>query len=372
MPPLPLPDTMDIATECEGLPQPIDMLKQGLAGIFSSTTHSDCIIICGHKSWNVHKVLLSAQSDYFRHLLESQYSDVRRCMIDLTAIKSLDENADGPRDPEGGGPGDPEDDGPESSEDENPGYPETYGLGYGEAHGLGYSIAIRQHDVIEDPPDPVLTPEERADADQDYTRAPEELADNSPQAIAYMMQYFYHLDYDFSLSFGMPEWQARVTNHQDILNDLKMFWPAPIVREITEVQCELVKKAIAHAVVFATAVKFGVPGLQTLSSLKFKHALAECEDCHGLAVILRVVYSFTPKDVRDLRVPMLDALLRHPDLLDTKEMERVTEDIPRLLLESSRRFSRVDHPYPARQGDAEGDSAPAPTPSCRHPSAFSS
>nr|POF22178.1 hypothetical protein CFP56_36263 [Quercus suber] len=98
---------------------------------------------------------------------------------------------------------------------------------------------------------------------------------------------------------------------------------------------------ILHAHVFATAVMYQVPGLQTLSVTKFKEAVHHLWSLDSFADAIRVVYTTTADHVMDLRVIVENVLIRHSELLEKSNFQAVLIDHPILSLAIARRIFRA-------------------------------
>ena len=105
---------------------------------------------------------------------------------------------------------------------------------------------------------------------------------------------------------------------------------------------------VLHAKVFAAAVKYQVPGLETVATRKFASAIAEEWDSPSLAVAIGIVYKSTPEETTTLREMITDILLEHDTLSDKPEIEAAIYSINSLMFqlykrEKERKADRAQH-----------------------------
>ncbi|KAK3717599.1 hypothetical protein LTR37_005665 [Vermiconidia calcicola] len=155
----------------------------------------------------------------------------------------------------------------------------------------------------------------------------DDVANDDPEAVRLMVDFFYHLDYkadlgDEDFTDKIPTITAEPPSGKK--NKRKGIQPPSyqMVKEYGDL--------LLHAKVFAAAVKYQVPALKALAASKFKHAVNANWNHPTFADAVHNVYTTTPQEVVELRDIVADALNTHSDLLEKAEIETVVLDIPRL------------------------------------------
>lgn len=170
-----------------------------------------------------------------------------------------------------------------------------------------------------------------------------------------MIHFFYHLDYstkkiekdapcfdcpaetngdrtppkdELDASVGLKKHKGRKGKKT---TQLEVF-PTPVEEEPSE------EDMVMHAKVFAAAVKYQVPTLQTIAASKFTDAVSRnWRDVSSMADAAYITYTSTQEDVRELRDIVADAINSHPVLLNNAGMESVILELRSLSFELLRR-----------------------------------
>ncbi|SMR49068.1 unnamed protein product [Zymoseptoria tritici ST99CH_3D1] len=147
---------------------------------------------------------------------------------------------------------------------------------------------------------------------------------DDPEAIKLLVHFFYFLDYEVS--------SAEVTTAQPLPALTSSSSPPSAKRQRTSTgsaPSAVVKLALpssdkhmlAHAKVFAAAVKYHVGPLRAMAAAKFKAAVTSGSTHTSFAETITVVYESTADDVRELRDIVEDALMKDKSFLIREDIE---------------------------------------------------
>jgi hypothetical protein len=277
-----------------------------ISRLHQSEEFSDCKLICGPYHFNLHKVILASQTDYFKAAFRQGAFKVMP--PPTTARRTLTD-----------------------SEQE------------GETGVLELKAA---------PSDGETSVEDCEVYDE-------------PEIVKLMVEYFYHFDYlrDTELlarPAARPKPAARTAKNPFATKklkreDVRVCLPPPAMEshqsELPS-QGYIVEPAqvfsqgyiIEHAKVFALAVKYQIDGLRGLAASKFKDAATAYWKHNDFVDAIYLAYDSTPEEVTGLREVVLDILHQHFDELEGEEnFETAFYNIPGLayaLLKRSHAESR--------------------------------
>ncbi|KJY01911.1 hypothetical protein TI39_contig272g00005 [Zymoseptoria brevis] len=147
---------------------------------------------------------------------------------------------------------------------------------------------------------------------------------DDPEAIKLLIHFLYHLDYEVS--------SAGVTTAQPLPALASSSSPPSAKRQRTSTGSapsavdklalpSSDKHMLAHAKVFAAAVKYRVGPLRAMAAAKFKAAVTSGSTQTSFAETITVVYETTADDVRELRDIIEDALIKDKSFLIRKDIE---------------------------------------------------
>lgn len=147
---------------------------------------------------------------------------------------------------------------------------------------------------------------------------------DDPEAVKLMIHYFYHLDYQAGFTSDVTR---LLQQHPRLLPD---------------------GDELMHAKLFAAAVKYQIPALRNLAAAKFRMN-AELNRSNGtFGETIRIVYTTTPEDVRELRDVVADLLMIYSSLLDREDIKAVVMDIDHLAWELLRKSKGLDAGMPGQ------------------------
>ncbi|KAK3634316.1 hypothetical protein LTR56_015350 [Elasticomyces elasticus] len=276
---------------------PIDSFKQGLAELYASGDFTDFEIVCGQRSFRVHKAVICAQSRYFRAPCGRQYAEGN---IGRTVLKAIGEG----------------DDDEESCDD-----PEAIKLMIDFFYHLDYAAR------------PILP----------AVKIPKAMATASSTSLLQLSPFgssgaprptvatgsqvptatFGAQPTSFGSGFGS-------TGFGSVAAPQPLQQPAPQIFPVAPISDGNV---LMHGKVFAAAVKYQVLALQDLAASKFAAAAKASWDHPTFAEAARVAYTTTTDDFRQLRDTVSSVLHQHKGLIDKVSIERVVKATPDLHFE---------------------------------------
>ncbi|KAK3658031.1 hypothetical protein LTR56_000761 [Elasticomyces elasticus] len=281
------------------MPEPMDVLKQGLAELYKSSEFTDFEIECGGQIFKVHKAVICAQSKYFRAPCGKSYAEGSEGRIVLKPAS---------------------DDGEDDSACDDP---QAIQLMVDFFYHLDYEVDKEMPSDGTDQGIATNSPRQtRASVSDQRTQTP----------------YPYVLPGTNRLTMGgRPKPSIVQDPYSQVLPT-----EAPIA------------DAITHAKVFAAAVKYQVIALQGVAATKFAAAAATSWDHPSFAEASRIAYTTTPDQYRKLRDTVSQTIHKHHHLLNKSDMENVIKATPDLHFE----LLRMARGLPAMNRDDEDDGIP--------------
>ncbi|SMQ49240.1 unnamed protein product [Zymoseptoria tritici ST99CH_3D7] len=150
---------------------------------------------------------------------------------------------------------------------------------------------------------------------------------DDPEAIKQLVHFFYFLDYQVPSVFkpvepipkpgtgSLPSLRVRKRPRTSIFSStFKLAEPAGD------------GNMLAHAKIFAAAVKYLVSPLQTMAAAKFKTAVASNSSSGLFAETITAVYATTSVDVRELRDIIEETLMENKSLLARTDVETAIDN----------------------------------------------
>ncbi|SMY22941.1 unnamed protein product [Zymoseptoria tritici ST99CH_1A5] len=148
-------------------------------------------------------------------------------------------------------------------------------------------------------------------------------ASDDPEAVKQMIHFLYHMDYAVERVGEESVQQANAMANGSAHKKKKAYNSyqqvvTPAAVEPTGTPYD--GNALAHARIFAAAVKYHVVALQAMAVAKFKAAIQSNSDRTSLAQTVTTVYTTTPDDVRELRDIVAETLTKDSSLLSRSDV----------------------------------------------------
>ncbi|KAK5685347.1 hypothetical protein LTS10_003425 [Elasticomyces elasticus] len=265
---------------------PIDTFKQGLAELYASGDFTDFEIVCGQRSFRVHKAVVCAQSRYFRAPCGRQYAEGNLGRIVLKAIGE-------------------DDDDEESCDD---------------SEAIKLMVDFFYH--------------------LDYAARPVLPAVKTPKAMATASSTPTGSQVPASILGAHAAGVTTASTSPGSAFGSTVFGSAPAPQPLQRPPPQIFPvgpisdgNVLMHGKVFAAAVKYQVLALQDLAASKFAAAAKASWDHPTFAEAARVAYTTTTDDFRQLRDTVSSVLHQHKGLIDKASIESVVKATPDLHFE---------------------------------------
>ncbi|KAK6429298.1 hypothetical protein LTR95_014556 [Oleoguttula sp. CCFEE 5521] len=258
-----------------------EAMRKAIAGLHSNDELCDFEIKCGSYSFKVHKVVLAAQSEYFRTVFKAgRFKEGQECSIPLKAAESGSHEVD------------------DACDD-----PEIIKIMVDYFYELDYKLKKHAN----------ATPQLAA-----TKPTPSGLTGSAHRA--------------YIAKAARSQKRPRTSDSSDdeasnvVGNDSsKAVQPLTIASNGTKDT-----QLLEHAAVFATATKYQVTGLQQLAVEKFQSALTKGWNHIGMAKVISFVFASTPITAPAIRDLIVATLLRSKALAERYDIETAVSSIDSL------------------------------------------
>lgn len=272
-------------------------LMSALASMFETGKYSDLTVVCGSKSYPVHRALLASRSSFFDGACRNPFRESETGIVDLS-----------------------EDD-PEAVD-----------------HMVYYLYHL----------DYLNKPQRRRSSRRSSGPTSPRIPSRRPSKKLNLAAIEDPLLAMASATNTVPPTTAQ-PDQQEVLDLSQKLPDTPMADQFTENPFDSIAAEpeadaenahlVTHAKVYAIAEKYGISGLKSLASRKFAHQLELHVDSEELPDALQEAYESTVDSDRGLRDVIVQCFREHPDLSLRKDVEGMVRETPGLAFELFRMAS---------------------------------